>query len=153
VTLLLVVPAPLLGLLALAGCAALVLRVGRALVRLAISVAEKAAIGGMLEVSVRHGDLTAMAERERYLKALAATRLRAVAGASLWSALLVVPPLAGVATPVYAACVVLWLLPRRPLRLTAPPAVPAQPVSEEPPSGVVPASSVFISTGPPPPEE
>jgi hypothetical protein len=113
-----ILASPLTGLLALAGCAALVFRLGRSLLRVGLAAAEAGALGGMMRVSVRQGDLTGMAERQAVVAAVRRTRLLALLTAALWALLLVVPPLAGVARLVYAAAVLVWLLPRRPIRLT-----------------------------------
>jgi len=114
-----IIASPLTGLLALAGCAALVFRLGRSLLRVGLAAAEAGALGGMMRVSVRQGDLTGMAERQAIVSAVRRTRLLALLTAALWALLLVVPPLAGVARLVYAAAALVWLLPRRPIRLTA----------------------------------
>jgi hypothetical protein len=113
-----IVASPLTGLLALVGCAALVYRLGRALLRVGLAAAEAGAVGGMMRVSVRQGDLTGMAERQALVGAVRRGRALALLTLALWAALLVVPPLAGSARPVYAAAALVWLLPRRPIRLT-----------------------------------
>ena len=114
-----IVASPVTGLFALVGCAALVYRLGRSLLRLGLSAVEAGAVGGMMRVSARTGDLTAMAERQAVVAAVRRNRVAALLTAGAWAALLVVPPLAGVSRPVYAAAVLVWLLPRRPIRLTA----------------------------------
>jgi hypothetical protein len=113
-----IVANPLTGLLALVGCAALAYRLGRALLRLGLAAAEAGAVGGLMRVSVRQGDLTGMAERQALVSAVRRGRALAVLMAALWAALLVVPALAGIARPVYAAAALVWFLPRRPIRLT-----------------------------------
>ena len=113
-----IVASPLTGLLALVGLAALVYRLGRALLRVGLAAAEAGAVGGMMRVSVRQGDLTGMAERQALVTAVRRGRALALLMVALWAALLVVPPLAGIARPVYAAAALVWLLPRRPIRLT-----------------------------------
>jgi hypothetical protein len=113
-----ILASPLTGLLALVGCAAIVFRLARSLLRVGLAAAEAGAVGGMMRVSVRQGDLTGMAERQAVVAAVRRTRLLALATAAFWALLLVVPPLAGVARAVYAAAALVWLLPRRPIRLT-----------------------------------
>jgi hypothetical protein len=109
-------PEPLLGILAVAGVLAILARLGRSLLRVGITVAEETAAAGMAETSARRGDLTGLAERREHRAALRRTRFRQLAVSALWIALLVVPALAGWGRPVYAAAVLLWLLPRAPLR-------------------------------------
>ena len=113
-----IIASPFVGLLALVGLAALVYRLGRSLLRLGLAAAEAGAVGGMMRVSVRQGDLTGMAERQALVSAVRRGRALALLTLALWAALLVVPPLAGIARPVYAAAALVWLLPRRPIRLT-----------------------------------
>ena len=108
---------PLVGLLALVGGVGLVYRLGRSLLRLGLSAAEKTAVDGLVEVSMRNGDLTGMAERQAQADAARRARARAGLLAGLWAALLVVPPIAGIASLVYAPAALVWLLPRKPLRL------------------------------------
>jgi hypothetical protein len=109
----------LTGLVALVGCAAILYRLGRSLLRVGLAVMEAGAVSGMMRVSVRTGDLTAIAERQAVVAAVRRTRVLALLTTATWAALLVVPALAGVARPVYAAAAFAWLLPRRPIRLTA----------------------------------
>lgn len=112
---------PLVGLLAFVGGAALLYRVGRGVLRLGLAAAETAAVNGLVEISIRHGDLTGLAERRAAARLVRRTRVRAGLFLLLWLALLVVPLFAGVARLVYAACALLWLLPREPIRLTPSP--------------------------------
>ncbi|HEX2203231.1 MAG TPA: hypothetical protein VHG91_08025 [Longimicrobium sp.] len=111
---------PLVVLLAFVGGAALVHRLFRTLLRAGLATAEATAVEGLLEVSVRRGDLTGMAERRARVRDVRRLRGRALLLAGLWVGLLAVPPALGVAGVVYAASSVLWLLPRAPLRLPAP---------------------------------
>ena len=113
-----ILASPLIGLLAVVGGAALVYRLLRTLLRLGIAAAEKTAIDGMVEVSIRNGDLTTMAERKAHVAAVRRARLGSIALALLWGALLVVPAALGVTRPVYALAALAWFLPRRPLRFT-----------------------------------
>ena len=115
-----VLASPLMGILALVGCAALVYRLGRALLRVGLAAAEAGAVGGMMQVSVRQGDLTGMAERQAHVALVRRRRTRLLLEAALWALLLLVPPVAGVARLVYAAAVLVWFLPRAPIRLTRP---------------------------------
>ena len=115
-----ILASPVTGILALVGCAALVYRLGRALLRVGLTAAEAGAVGGMMQVSVRQGDLTGMAERQAHVALVRRRRARALLEAALWGLLLVVPPIAGVARLVYAAAILVWLLPRAPIRLTPP---------------------------------
>jgi hypothetical protein len=99
-------------LLAVFGFLALAGRLGRALVRLALNAAESTAATGLAEVSERRGDITGMMEKRTAAQTLRRNRritLLTVIGCLL---LILVPPFAGVAREVYAACAVLWLLPR-----------------------------------------
>jgi hypothetical protein len=114
-----IIASPLTGLLALVGCAAIVYRLGRSLLRVGITAAEAGAVGGMMRVSVRQGDLTGIAERREHISTVRRARTLALLTAGLWALLLAVPPIAGVARGVYAAAALVWLLPRRPIRLTA----------------------------------
>jgi hypothetical protein len=65
-----------------------------------------------------------MAERQAVVAAVRRSRLLALGTAALWAVLLVAPPLAGVGRLVYAAAALVWLLPRRPIRLTSLPVTP-----------------------------
>lgn len=117
-------PEPLLGILAVVGVLAIVARLGRSLLRVGITVAEETAAAGMAEASARRGDLTGLAERRDQRAALRRTRFKQLAVCALWAALLVVPALAGWGRPVYVAAVLLWLLPRAPLRQVRAPTPP-----------------------------
>lgn len=101
-----------LGFLALAG------RLMRALVRLALNAAESTAATGLAEVSERRGDITGMMERRTAAQTLRRNRritLLTVIGCLL---LIAIPPFAGVAREVYAACALLWFAPDRRIRLS-----------------------------------
>lgn len=117
-------PEPLLGILAVVGVLAIVARLGRSLLRVGITVAEETAAAGMAEASARRGDLTGLAERRDQRAALRRTRFKQLAISLLWATLLVAPALAGWGRPVYVAAVLLWLLPRAPLRQVRAPAPP-----------------------------
>lgn len=115
-----ILASPVTGLLALVGFAALAYRLARALFRVGLAAVEAGAVGGMMQVSVRQGDLTGMAERQAQVALSRRRRARALLEAALWTLLIVVPALAGVSRLVYAAAVLVWLLPRPPIRLTSP---------------------------------
>lgn len=112
------IASPIAGLLAVVGGAALVYRLARALLRLGIAAAEKTAVDGMVEVSIRHGDLTTMAERKAHVGAVRRARAGAALQALLWGGLLAVPAVFDATRPVYALAALVWLLPRRPIRFT-----------------------------------
>lgn len=114
-------------LLAVFGFLALAGRLGRALLRLALNAAESTAATGLAEVSERRGDITGMMETRNAAQALRRRRrfaLLTVAGCFL---LIAVPPLAGVAREVYAACALLWFVPTRRIRPTVQVRTPGQP--------------------------
>jgi len=107
----------LIGLLAFAGGAALVARLARASIGVALRAAEAAAARGMADVSARRGDVTGMMERQSAAReARRALRLMLLLGA-VWLAWLVVPLFAGVARHAYAAAALLWLAPNPRLRM------------------------------------
>lgn len=112
------IASPVVGLLAIAGGAALVYRLGRAALQLGLTTLESASAGGLVEISIRHGDLTGMAERQEMHRAARRARLRFLLLALLWTALLVAPVIAGISRPVYALAALLWLLPRKPIRFS-----------------------------------
>ena len=102
--------------LAVLGFVALVTRLGRAALRLGLSAAEKSAAGGLAEVSHRRGDVTGFLERRDAEQSLRRARRRAALGVGAYALLLAIPAFAGMAREVYAACALLWFLPRRPIR-------------------------------------
>ena len=114
-----VIASPVVGLLALVGCLALVYRLARAALRLGVTSLESASAGGLVEVSIRHGDLTGMTERQQMHRAARRGRLRAGLLALLWTGLIVAPVVAGISRPVYALAALLWLLPKKPIGFTA----------------------------------
>ena len=103
-------------LLAAAGVVALLMRNVRALLRLGLNAAEASAISGLAEVSERRGDLTGLMERRSMEAGLRSARRKNLATAAMYALLLIVPPLLGLGREVYAACSLLWLIPRRPVR-------------------------------------
>ncbi|MDP9349343.1 MAG: hypothetical protein M3P24_09435 [Gemmatimonadota bacterium] len=106
-------PESLLSLLAALGFLALLARIFRSVVRFGLATAEATAIAGLIEVSARRGDLTGLSERRAQERE--ARRGRRLAGALLvlWVVLLAVPPFTGWAREVYAACALLWVLPKQ----------------------------------------
>lgn len=108
---------PLLVLLAIAGAAGLGVRVVRSLLRVGVTAAEETAVATLADVSARRGDLTGLAEHRELKRSLRRSRLREVGLLGLWVGLLAVPPIAGWLPAGYAAAALLWLLPRRPIRM------------------------------------
>ena len=101
-----------LGFLALAG------RLARTLLRLALNAAESTAASGLAEVSERRGDITGMMEKRTAAQTLRRNRRITGLTAIACVLLIVVPPFAGIAREVYAACSLLWLVPARRGQLT-----------------------------------
>jgi len=114
-------------LLAVLGFVALALRLGRELVRVALNAAESTHATGLAEVSERRGDITGLMERRAAADALRRDRRRGWAGVILFFLLLAIPPFAGLAREVYAACALLWFVPARRLRPRVQPRAPEQP--------------------------
>lgn len=110
-----------LPLLALAGAGALGFRLLRSLLRLGIAAAEATAVAGLIDVSARRGDLTALAERRQHAQGIRRMRRTSMAAVAVWLGILVLPVAIGFAREAFAASSVLWLLPTRPLRLAPPP--------------------------------
>lgn len=109
-------------LLAVFGVLALLGRLARSVVRLGLNAAESTAASGLAELSERRGDITGFMERQAHARGLRHARRRTVALAAVYLLLLAIPPFLGAAREVYAACALLWLLPRAPLpRIQAPP--------------------------------
>ncbi|HEY0015712.1 MAG TPA: hypothetical protein VGC13_05315 [Longimicrobium sp.] len=114
-------------LLAVFGVLALVSRLGRELTRLALNAAEATAATGLAEVSERRGDITGLMERRAAAQTLRRNRRRTLAGVAAFLLLLAIPPFAGLAREVYAACALLWFVPARRLRPRMPVQAPEQP--------------------------
>ena len=110
-----------LPLLALAGAGALGFRLLRSLLRLGIAAAEATAVAGLIDVSARRGDLTALAERRQHAQGIRRMRRTSMAAVVVWLGILVVPVAIGFAREAFAASSLLWLFPTRPLRLAPPP--------------------------------
>lgn len=102
--------------LSLLGGVALLVRFIRALLRLGLAAAEETAASGMAEVSARHGDITALSERQAASRAARAVRRQALLQAAAWLLLLLLPLVFGWAREVYAAAAILWLFPTTPVR-------------------------------------
>ncbi|HEX2207802.1 MAG TPA: hypothetical protein VHG93_08965 [Longimicrobium sp.] len=100
-------------LLAVLGFVALAARLGRALVRLALNAAESTHAAGLAEVSERRGDITGMLERRTAAQTLRRNRRITLLTAGGCFLLMAIPPFAGVAREVYAACALLWFVPAR----------------------------------------
>jgi hypothetical protein len=94
-----------LGFLALAG------RLAGSLLRLALNAAESTAATGLAEVSERRGDITGFIEKRTAAQTLRRRRRITLLVSAACFLLMAVPPFAGVAREVYAACALLWLLP------------------------------------------
>ena len=116
--------------LAVCGFVALVTRLGRSVLRLGLHAAETTATSGLAEVSHRRGDITGYLERRAGEQALRRARRRSGVLTAGYLLLLAVPLFAGLAREVYAACSLLWFLPRQPIiRL------PSAAAGREPPQG------------------
>lgn len=114
-------------LLAVLGFVAVLLRLGRELVRVALNAAESTAASGAAEISERRGDITGLMERRAVADTLRRDRRRALAQVGVLALLLVIPPFASLAREVYAACALLWFVPARKLRPRVPVQAPPQP--------------------------
>jgi hypothetical protein len=114
-------------LLAVLGFVAVLLRLGRELVRVALNAAESTAASGAAEISERRGDITGLMERRAAADTLRRDRRRALAQVGVLALLLVIPPFASLAREVYAACALLWFVPARKLRPRVPVQAPPQP--------------------------
>jgi hypothetical protein len=97
--------------LAALGVGALVLRLGRAGMRLALRVAEVTAAKGLVEISLRRGDLTGLAERRTAERAARRGRGREAAIAGIWGLWLLIPLFTPWTLEAYAVAAPLWLLP------------------------------------------
>ncbi len=103
-------------LLAVLGAAALVVRLIRSLLRLAVAAVEATAAAGLADVSRRRGDLSTLAERQQSQQSARRAGLRNAFYAALWFLLLVVPLALGWAREVYAIASLVWFLPFHPIR-------------------------------------
>jgi hypothetical protein len=114
-------------LLAVFGFLALVLRLGRELVRLALNAAESTAATGLAEVSERRGDITGLMERQAAAQSLRRARRRTIAEVAFLFLLIAIPPFTEFTREVYAACALLWFIPARRLRPRVQVQTPGQP--------------------------
>ena len=114
-------------LLAVLGVVSVLLRLGRELVRLALNAAESTHATGLAEISERRGDITGLMERRAAAGTLRRDRRLALAQIVFFLLLLIVPPFAGLAREVYAACALLWFVPARKLRPRTRVHAPGQP--------------------------
>jgi hypothetical protein len=103
-------------LLAAVGGAALVTRLGRALLRVALRAAEVTAAKGLVEISMRRGDLTGLAERRVAERSARRSRRRELATGALWAVWTVAPLFTPWTLEAYAVAAPLWLLPGASLR-------------------------------------
>lgn len=106
-------PEFLLSVLAALGFLALLARIFRSVVRFGLATAEATAMAGLIEVSARRGDLTGLSERKAQEQEVRRSRRLAGLLLALWVVLVVVPPFTGWAREVYAACALLWVLPKQ----------------------------------------
>ncbi len=97
--------------LAALGIGALVLRLGRSAMRLALRVAEVTAAKGLVEISLRRGDLTGLAERRTAERSARRSRGREAAVAGLWVLWLLIPLFTPWVLEAYAVAAPLWLIP------------------------------------------
>jgi len=102
--------------LAILGGIALIARLLRTGLRLALRAAEVAAAAGLAEVSARRGDLTAMAERRADEQAARRARARDLLLTSFWFLWLAAPLFTSWTAEAYALASPLWLLRTRPRR-------------------------------------
>ena len=109
----------LVTIMAVLGAAALVVRLVRTGLRLALRAAEASAAAGLADVSARRGDLTGMMERRAAEQGARRERRGALLLALLWLLWLVVPLFAGFGREAFALAAVLWLVPIQPLRVRA----------------------------------
>lgn len=97
--------------LAVFGFLALGARLGRSLLRLALNAAESTAAAGQAEISERRGDITGMMEKRGAEQSLRRDRRLTLLIAACSFLLMAIPPFAGLAREVYAACALLWFVP------------------------------------------
>ena len=97
--------------LAAIGGAALLSRLGRSLFRFALRAAEVTAAKGLVEISMRRGDLTGLAERRVAERSARSSRRRELATGAVWALWMVAPLFTPWALDAYAVAAPLWLLP------------------------------------------
>ncbi|MGH7504505.1 MAG: hypothetical protein ACRELX_02600 [Longimicrobiales bacterium] len=99
--------------LAVVGIAAVLRHLATALLRLLRRGVDAFMADQVADVRARRGDLTGLSDAEVVRSQARRSRLAAVGTVSLWTALLVVPPLTSWPELVYACYNVLWLVPPR----------------------------------------
>lgn len=92
------------------GIAALVGRFFRAGLRAAMRVAEVTAAKGLVEISLRRGDLTGLAERRAAERTARRRRRKELVIGSLWGLWLLIPLFTPWALETYAIAAPLWLI-------------------------------------------
>jgi hypothetical protein len=97
----------------IAGFAAVTLRAAFALLNGLRGGVESLLARDLTEIRARRGDLTGVQEANELQGAARRHRLLALGAFSMWTGLLVVPPLTPWPGMLYAAYSVLWLVPRR----------------------------------------
>lgn len=99
--------------LALAGAAAILLRAGAALLRLAHGGLESLYAGGLAEAHARRGDITGLQDAASSREHAVRRRRLAVASLVMWAGLLLLPLITPWPATMFAAYSLLWLVPRR----------------------------------------
>lgn len=103
---------PAITILAAFGIAGVAVRLARAALRTLQRGVDAFVASEMARNRARRGDLTGLAEAEAWARSARHERLAAAGRAALWLALLVAPALTPWPRELYAACAVLWLVPR-----------------------------------------
>jgi len=97
-------------LLALAGGVALLGRAWRSGVRFALRTAEVTAASGLVEISLRRGDLTGLAERQSVERQARSRRRREGLLTLVWLLWLIIPIVGGWLPGAYALAAPLWMV-------------------------------------------
>lgn len=97
--------------LAIVGAVALLSRAFRSTLRLLLRTGEVTAASGLVEISLRRGDLTTLEERRSQERRARLRRRRDGLLSLLWVAWLLVPIAGGWLPGAYALAAPLWLLP------------------------------------------
>jgi hypothetical protein len=103
----------ILTLLAILGVLAVLVRLGRSLLRVLGRGAEALVASGLATQHARRGDLTSLAEARELESRARRRRLRAVGSTAVWIGVLTLPQVTPWSRAVYAALSVLWLIPRQ----------------------------------------
>jgi len=103
---------PAITILAAFGVAALALRLARAALRALQRGVDVFVAREMAKTRAQRGDLTGLAEAEAWARTARRERLRAAARTAVWLALLAAPASTPWTREIYAACAVLWFVPR-----------------------------------------